>query len=199
MRADEWDGRNEQCLQTRAEPGKCFDSIAQGDSNMKTAALALLLGLASTAIAAKDVELAIPPTRLSPAGVSDMAREIRSGMKEGGRFQWVSQRERIEVERDLNTMVNILSGLDSVAELKPAQRVELFNAQARANALLGQRDGNRLVCERRRRTGSKLSETWCESYAERMERQRIDRRALREVTDTGYSTLSTTPSGASNR
>lgn len=61
------------------------------------------------------------------------------------------------------------------------------NAQASANAILGLRDGNRMVCERRKRTGSNRTELHCERYAERMERARGDRKVIDDLTRRGVS------------
>jgi hypothetical protein len=135
----------------------------------------------------EEAEPVIPPERLSPAGITALAQEIRTGMDAGGRFEWVSASERETVTRDLDVMVDVLADQDSVDALKPDERVALFNAQASANEILGLRDGNRMVCERRKRTGSNRSELHCERYAERMERTRGDRRAIDDVTRRGQS------------
>jgi hypothetical protein len=135
----------------------------------------------------EDAELVIPPERLSPAGITALAQEIRTGMDPGGRFEWVSASERETVTRDLDVMVDVLADQDSVDALKPDERVALFNAQASANEILGLRDGNRMVCERRKRTGSNRSELHCERYAERMERTRGDRKSIDDIMRRGMT------------
>jgi hypothetical protein len=104
------------------------------------------------------------------------ADSVREQMRDGGRYQGLSRDERDQVERELGRMQALFDQYGSTDEMAPAKKVDLFNAQERANAILTENDGDRLVCRMERRTGSKMSERTCRKVSdiERVRNRRVD-------------------------
>ncbi len=112
----------------------------------------------------------ITARKIEPARLPELARILDQEMQVGGRFAFVTVREREQVEAALADMATILRDKQSTTDLTDDERVRLLNAQERANAILTRRDGERLICERRTRVGTHHRDTVCETYAERMKR-----------------------------
>ena len=96
---------------------------------------------------------------------------------------------RIEMAR--NRIGDLLAGHDSALELKPDERIELFNAQEMITAAIRSDDKNREVCKREMVTGSRLPKTECMTVAEREAR----RRNAQENTDKFLRNLCTVGEG----
>jgi hypothetical protein len=96
---------------------------------------------------------------------------------------------RIEMAR--NRIGDLLAGHDSALELKPDERIELFNAQETITAAIRSDDKNREVCKREMVTGSRLPKTECMTVAEREAR----RRNAQENTDKFLRNLCTVGEG----
>jgi hypothetical protein len=78
---------------------------------------------------------------------------------------------RIEMARD--RIEELLEGHDSALELKPEERIELYNAQEMITAAIRSDDKNREVCKREMVTGSRLPKTECMTVAEREARRKL--------------------------
>jgi hypothetical protein len=141
----------------------------------------VLVALVPFAHAANAPEPYIDQAKVEPAAFPRLVQTLTAEMQPGGRFEELSPAERAAVERELELIGRRLAGHDSIATLDEAGRLEVFNAQERANAILAQRDGQRLICERRARIGSNRREIYCESVAERRARSEDSRRKAREL------------------
>lgn len=108
--------------------------------------------------------------KVEPSLFPQLVEVIEQEMGEGGRYEYVSESERAAVRRNLATMANLLDGRRVLDELNEDQLVQLMNAQERANAILGNRDSERLVCERRKTIGTHRRDVHCETYGQRMAR-----------------------------
>jgi hypothetical protein len=150
---------------------------------MKALVFAGLLAFApgAFAVATPPGELVIPNERIEPKAFPEFAQSIKTQMEPGQRFEFVTEKERITVERSLDDMVRILAGHESLGELKEEDKIKLINAQSQANAILNHRDRDRLICERRILVGSHFPETVCETYGEKVTRTEAARKRVREM------------------
>lgn len=91
---------------------------------------------------------------------------VRKGMESGGRYQFVKDDERSQVNQSLEEMTRLFSKRGSLDEFTQDEKIALFNAQERANGILTKRDGERLICEHKRMLGSNQKQTVCQTYAD---------------------------------
>jgi hypothetical protein len=105
------------------------------------------------------------------AEFSAVATTVRQGMLPGGRFEFVDSKERDTVNTRLGDMQALFDKHGIVAQMDMQTKVQLFNDQEAVNAILTQRDDQRLICEHDAPLGSHIPRTACQSYGE-MERQR---------------------------
>jgi hypothetical protein len=125
----------------------------------KAAVAALSLVLAATACASIETVTTAEQFRRN-------ADDVREQMRDGGRYEGMSRDEREQVERELGRMQALFDEYGSTETMVPDKKMDLFNAQERANAILTQNDGDRLVCRMERRTGSKMSERVCRKVSD---------------------------------
>ncbi len=136
----------------------------------------LLIGFLAAGIAGAQTEKGyITDRKIEPGMFNQLVRLLEQEMQPGGRFEFVSEAERAAVERELTLMGGVLQGHETLASLAEEDKIALINAQERANAILTQRDGERLICERRKLVGSNMRQSVCETYAERQARIRGSR------------------------
>ena len=131
---------------------------------------ALLVAVCAIPVGAAGTEAPLKAaTKDAFAGV---VVDLHKEMQEGGRYAYVTERERADVEASLERMRALFDKSDSVEAMEKDDRVALFNAQETVNATLEKRDRDRLVCERSATTGSRISTTQCRTYGE-IEAQRL--------------------------
>lgn len=94
---------------------------------------------------------------------------VREGFVEGDPRQ-LTDREQRRFDSAHRDIERLLDGKESIDELRGTQRVALYNAQERINALLTGGEADQLVCRREAETGSRFRETRCVS-AELRQRQ----------------------------
>ena len=145
---------------------------------VRIAMLVLFLGACGAASAG---ETYVTKKKIEPAHFDALVDTLDGEMRAGGRFEHVSLTERASIDAALGRMRKVLGGKQSISELRDHERVAVFNAQEEINGILTRRDGERLVCERRPLPGSHRKETVCETYAERMARQRGSRDKANEL------------------
>jgi hypothetical protein len=141
--------------------------------------LLFLLLLSAAAAAAEDGY--ISGRKLAPAEFPQLVEALGREMDAGGRFEFVTDGERAGVESALAEIGRLLVGHDSIESLPDADRIAVLNAQERANAILARRDGERVICERRKVVGSNMRQLVCETYAEQQFRSRGSRDRAREL------------------
>lgn len=129
----------------------------------------LLVALAARIHAAEVREPLKATTRDAFDGV---VVELHKEMQEGGRYAYVTERERSDVEANLARMQALFEKTPAVDAMGKDEQVALFNAQEAVNSVLEKRDRDRLVCERSATTGSRISATQCRTYGE-IEAQRL--------------------------
>jgi hypothetical protein len=143
---------------------------------IRTIALACLVALASTSAVAREPANQVTPMTVNASTREDfeaVANDVRAEMTEGGRFEFLSKSERESIEDAFRRIGLLFQNAPSVDAMKKEDQVALFNQQETINALLKNRDSDRVVCKRERKTGTNLATTQCMTYGER-ERMRRD-------------------------
>jgi len=132
--------------------------------------LAFFLAASPTAFAV-DKEPPLQTKALDKANFEQQVVQIRKEMELGGRYQFVKDSERSQVNQALDEMNRLFSDRISIRDMTEEERVAMFNAQERANGILTKRDGERLICEHKRSIGSNQKQTVCQTYADQQIRR----------------------------
>jgi len=103
---------------------------------------------------------------------------IQHEMDKGGRYEYIKDDDRNEVNADLDLMLGMIREHGTVAAMKDEDRVKLFNTQEKINAILTNSDSNRLICEKVPQPGTMLRQTSCHTVAEARKRERESQDAL---------------------
>jgi hypothetical protein len=143
---------------------------------VRNLALACLVVLASATATAPEPANQVTPMTVNADTREDfaaVAEDVRAEMAEGGRFEFLSKSERQAVEDAFRRMDLLFQTSPTVEGMNKEDKVALFNQQEVVNSILKNRDSDRVVCKRERKTGSNLATTTCLTYGER-ERQRRD-------------------------
>ena len=122
--------------------------------------------LLSAAAYADEQVIEKPLVAQTLAGFDQEATEIRAGMHEGGRYEFLKADDKGKVEARLNSMHALLERHASQNDLNSTDKITLANAQEEVNAILKHNDSNRLVCESRAPIGSHLPVKTCRTYGE---------------------------------
>ena len=144
----------------------------------------LLCGIAclllSAAAFADDQVIEKPLVAQSLAGFDQEATEIRAGMHQGGRYEFLKGDDKAKIEARLNSMHALLEKHQNQNDLNSSDKIALANQQEEVNAILKHNDSNRLVCESRAPIGSHLPIKTCRTFGD-IEQQRQD--AMRTHSD----------------
>lgn len=91
---------------------------------------------------------------------------VHKEMSKGGRYEHVTDKERVRIDARLNEMGALLDKHGSVAQMGDADKTKMFNAQEEVNALLAGRDGDRLICQNVAPVGSHIPVKKCNTARE---------------------------------
>lgn len=127
--------------------------------------IGILLTAAGTTFAIEK-KLPLQAKAVDKATIEQQIESVRKGMELGGRYQFVNDTERYQVNRALDEISRLFSNHVSIHEMNEEERVAIFNAQERANGILTKRDGERLICEHKPMIGSNKKQTVCQTYAD---------------------------------
>lgn len=142
-----------------------------------TAALAALL--AGSGAFAKDKYPVMPDLEKQNTETFDLqAAGVRKEMDKGGRFEYIKEDDRASVEDGLKFMHDLIAESGTVAGMKEADKVRLFNRQERINSILTNSDSQRIICEKGDQPGSLFRTTTCHTYAELQRRTRDSQNTL---------------------
>ncbi len=119
---------------------------------------ALMVAAAPVSAASRKSDHVVADTH---AAFQAHAQQIRTEMSASGRFNSISSADRSAVEADLSRIEALLAEYGSVDRLPEPRKVDLINAQERANSLLTRNDGDRIICEMVEPTGSKMRQRQC--------------------------------------
>src|ERR1700722_10059082 len=107
------------------------------------------------------------------------AQAIRKDMESGGKFEFITQSDKVAASGDLDAMTALLRKSGSVSTMKMQDKVTLFNLQEHLNGILTHSDSERLICTRGESTGSHIQKTSCRTYGD-IQREKS---ALKVATD----------------
>lgn len=125
-------------------------------------------------------------TATTPEVFDQDAAKVREAMRTG-RFSLMTEAEKASVTKDLEEISALLKKKGSVENLSQMESISLINAQERANATLLKNDGDRLVCEYRRPTGSNRKEKFCTTVLEARRAREESRRMADEINSRGQT------------
>ncbi len=121
-------------------------------------------------------------------GFEQQVAALRAEMKPGGRFEFLKNKDRREVDRQFKAIAKVLERRRD-RKLDDEDMLEVYSAQETVNAILTQNDGRRMICERSAPTGSNRKELQCATLADRERAHRETRNMMRENLDKGMITL----------
>jgi len=106
-------------------------------------------------------------TATTPAEFDAQIATIRTEIKPGGVYGGIKPADRETVEANLDRMSALLHKKGSSAALDANEKIELFNAQEKANAILTGNEQNRLICTNEMKSGTHFPVKTCQTVAER--------------------------------
>lgn len=101
----------------------------------------------------------------------EVAAAVRKEMSSGGRFEFVSRRERYTVDRQLADMQALFNQFGAVDKMDANSKVRLFNDQEEINGILTRNDSDRRICVREVPVGTHFVKMVCETYGELKQEQ----------------------------
>lgn len=135
--------------------------------------LVLIVALPSTAVAVGENYIEPNKNADSREKLADVAANVRREMQAGGRFQYVTPRERDMVNAKFSEMNALFGRSESVAQMNDDQKTRLFNAQETINSILTDRDSERLICKNEPIIGSHVRSKTCRTYGEEQARNEV--------------------------
>ena len=138
----------------------------------------LAFALAAPAIALEDPSVVQRADATVERISGDLAKYIGEidraiAMAKEGQYGKLKRGSEARLTEARQVIGNLLQNVSDPRELKPEQRIALFNAHEEINAIINKQDKGRVVCTRERKTGSRLSTTECLTVGEREERARV--------------------------
>lgn len=105
------------------------------------------------------------------AAFADVMDAVQKQMVPGGRYEFVDNTERSEVNTRLNDMKALFDQYGTVEQMDTSAKARLLTDQEDVNAILTRRDDRRIICKSERPMGSLLPKKVCRTYGE-IERDR---------------------------
>lgn len=128
-------------------------------------AAALALPMSGAAMASDRQASAAHP---SPSQIVDQQTALRRDVVAArGPFKDLSERERKDLIKRQDAVIQMLTGRNDVLELMPHDRVTVFNDLEWIKAAVTQAERDRKVCERMRPVGSNRFQTICTTAGEK--------------------------------
>jgi hypothetical protein len=98
-----------------------------------------------------------------------VAESVRGEMGEGGKYEFVQKKERVQIDEKLGDMTALFDKYGTVSAMTQDAKVQLFNDQEVVNAILTKRDRDRVICTNVAPVGSHIPVTKCHTYAQEVE------------------------------
>ena len=144
-------------------------------------AAACVVLMASPAFAKKPVEKVVVAD--SAPKFEILVEKIHSQMVDGGRYEFMSVRDREAVDLSLQKMSAMLTGSGSVDAMSSEDKDRLFNEQEKVNGLLARNSDDRLVCQDVAPVGSHLPVRTCKTYRQIAKDRSDSRRDMQNMTN----------------
>lgn len=143
--------------------------------------LTLLLIVAGASVHAEAIKKAVTEETAETAEkLAATIDDIHDEMKPGGRYEFISKDKKWRVDKLFDQMLGTLQKYGSVEVVPERDKIELYNAQEKVNGMLLADDSERIVCERRAPTGSRIPVTNCKTFGERERQKRLAEGYLEE-------------------
>ena len=126
-----------------------------------------LFFLLLAALAASTPGLAKDNPRVSPdtkAEFTEVATSVRGEMRDGGRYQYLKPKERVQVDQGLNEMGALFDKYPTVDAMNEQAKIALFNAQEKVNSALALGSRDRMICKKQAPLGSHIPVEQCHIY-----------------------------------
>lgn len=134
----------------------------------------------ATAPVATAPATAIPEDHGKPVVRADTADNfaaivaaIHQQMQPGGRWQYIDRSDRGTIDASFADMQSLYDRFGSVDKMNQPARTRLLTDQSTVNAILTNKDGNRLICQSQIPVGSHIPIKTCRTYAQ-IQAQRRD-------------------------
>jgi hypothetical protein len=160
-----------------------FRPVMKGVHMKGVAGIALLLAFVALPALAKKPEVEPAVNASNKDGFETVAAWVRGQMKEGGRYAHVSATERTRVDTRLGEMEGMFQKTPAVDQMSDDDKLKLFNYQEEVNAILAERDSERLICKNVKPIGSNIPVKQCVTAGELEARRRNDVDYLRKTQD----------------
>ena len=142
--------------------------------------IVVLASVFCTAAFAKDKE-AEPAVKADTADkFAQTVEQIHKEMAPKGRYEYITPARKSELDSELGQMSALMQKNGSVAAMPSEDRVKLFNAQEKVNAILTDNDSGRLICTKVAPVGSHIPVTKCRTYGEIASQRRTDQKFLQD-------------------
>ncbi len=142
----------------------------------------LALPLAAQARIAEDTEAATLAQRAAAAAaeITDAEAFVDEiddtlALARDGTYGRLKRGSMSQAEAARNKIATLLEGHESAMELRPEERIELYNAQELIVAMVRNDDKGRMVCKKEMRLGSRFPTTECLTVAQREDKARSAR------------------------
>jgi len=146
---------------------------------MKRFVLMSLVALATTSsITAKENYKEQAVKADTKEAFTQVAATVRKEMEDGGRYEYVKPKERVQVEQNLDVMGALFDKYGTVQAMTEQTKIELFNAQESVNSVLTLRDRDRVICKKDAPLGSHIPIVSCHTYGQAEDAQRGTQRQL---------------------
>jgi hypothetical protein len=86
-----------------------------------------------------------------------------------------------ELEEASDTIADLLKGQEKATDLRPDQRIELYNAQELIASIIRDDDKNRVVCKRVAAIGTRLAKAECMTIAEREAKAKAAKELVKDL------------------
>lgn len=106
---------------------------------------------------------------------------IHKQMEAGGRWQFINASERSTIDGNFADMQKLYDQYGSVDKMDTNAKVRLLADQSSVNAILTQKDGDRLICQTELPVGSHLPVKTCKTYAQMQMEQRGAQQLLHNI------------------
>lgn len=148
---------------------------------MKRSVLLFLLALvAASSIAAKENYKEKAVKADTKEAFTEVATTVRDEMENGGRYEYVKPKERVQVEQNLDVMGTLFDEYGTVQAMKEDAKIKLFNAQEVVNSILTLRDRDRVICKKEAPIGSHIPIVSCHTYGQEQEAQVATRNQMED-------------------
>jgi hypothetical protein len=140
--------------------------------------LSLMALFAAFSIAAKENYKEQAVKADTKEAFTEVAATVRKEMEDGGRYEYVNAKERVQVEKNLDAMGALFDKYGTVQAMTEQSKIELFNAQESVNSVLTLRDRDRVICKKEAPLGSHIPTVSCHTYGQAEDARRGTQRQL---------------------